>query len=115
MPNTLEPSDVLRRAMHRYKEDLERVSKLPPLWRCFDCGQWIPRCELPMRCRVCSGPDTQGPKVGYRRRKIRNDAMICLRCCDKHSHLKEHVFELMQLAYEQGIQREKLRVMTGVN
>ena len=98
--SNLDPSDVLRAAMHRYRDDLAKVAKQAPLWRCHDCHQWIPRSEFPMRCGVCSGPTLKGKKVGYRHRAIRQDAMICLRCVDKHPHLREKIFELMMQVYE---------------
>lgn len=110
MSASLEPSQVLRAAMHRYRNELAKLEKQPPLWRCFDCHRWIPRSEFPMRCQRCSGPDLKGKKIGYRHLKVRQDAMICINCADAHTHLREKIFELQMQVYEVGVTRHALGV-----
>lgn len=67
-----------------------------------------------MRCEKCSGPDLKGKKIGYRHLKVRQDAMICINCVDRHAQtcgwIKQKIFELMLQVYEG--QRQSL---LGVN
>jgi len=58
-----------------------------------------------MRCSECSGPPLQGKKVGYRYKKILQDAMVCSRCVDKHDHLKRMVLDAMFQAYTHGLEK----------
>lgn len=110
MPN-LDPSDVLRAAMHRYRDDLAKVAGQAPLWRCHCCKSWIPRKEFPMRCDECSGPVLKGVKVGYRFKAVRQDAMICIRCVDNHFHLREQIQDMMLKVYEDGKERHRSRAV----
>jgi hypothetical protein len=101
----LEPSEFLALMQHHWRDELRRLRAQPPLFRCFDCKRWIPREELPMRCSECSGPPLQGKKVGYRYKKILQDAMICKHCVDKHDHLRKMVLEAMFTAYQHGLEK----------
>lgn len=105
MPRAPQPSEFLAMEQARFSEQLKRVRGKSPLWRCFDCHRWIPRDELPMKCNECSGPPLQGKKVGYRHKKILQDAMVCKNCVDKHDHLREMVLEVMMQAYAHGLEK----------
>jgi len=108
MARALEPSEFLAMVQHRYSEELARVKGQAPLWRCFDCKRWIPRAELPLRCSECSGPDLKGKKVGYKFKKIRQDAMVCSRCVDKHDHLRDMIFQLQCDVYASGLEKRAM-------
>lgn len=105
----LEPSDFLRHMQHHWHEELKHLRGQAPLWRCFDCKRAIPREELPLRCSECSGPDLQGKKVGYRYKKIRQDAMICIKCVDKHDHLKQMVLDFQFQAFAAGLEKRAMQ------
>lgn len=109
MARALEPSEFLAMMQRHWAEELAHVSKQQPLWRCFDCKRWIPRNELPMRCSECSGPDLKGKKVGYKHLKVKQDAMVCRRCVDKHDHLREMVFQLQCDAYAHGLEKRAMQ------
>ena len=115
MGKLLEPSDFLRGMQHHWKEELSRLKGQAPLWRCFDCKRAIPRDELPLRCEKCSGPDLKGKKVGYRFRKIKQDAMICNRCVDKHDHLRESLRDYQFQVYAQGLERRAMQSLAVEN
>jgi hypothetical protein len=100
---------------HHWREELKLIRGQAPLWRCFDCKRWIPRDELPMRCSECSGPDLLGPKVGYKHKKIKQDAMVCKHCVDKHPHLQEMVFKLQCDAYAHGIEKRAMQKVFANN
>jgi hypothetical protein len=108
MSNALQPSQFLAMMQHHWREELQAISKLEPMWRCFDCKRWIPRSELPLRCNECSGPDLKGKKVGYRHKKIKQDAMVCKNCVDKHDHLQAMIFELQCQAYAHGLEKRAM-------
>jgi len=103
--NTLEPSQFLAMMQHHWRDELKLLRAKPPLWRCFDCKRWIPRSELPMKCSECSGPPLQGKKVGYKYKKILQDAMVCSHCVDKHDHLRKMVLDAMFTAYQHGLEK----------
>ena len=103
--SALEPSQFLAMVQFQYADELKHQRGKEPLFRCFDCKRWIPREELPLRCSECSGPDLQGKKVGYRHKKIRQDAMVCKNCVDKHDHLREMVLGLQFEAYQHGLEK----------
>lgn len=95
-----------------YRMDLKLLHGKQPLFRCFDCKRWIPRDELPMRCSECSGPNLRGAKVGYRRKLVTQDAMVCKHCVDKHPHLRDAVFEHQLEALRHGMEkRATMRAM----
>lgn len=100
-----EPSTFLRMMQHHWRDELKRLRGQAPLWRCFDCKRWIPRDELPMKCSECSGPPLQGKKVGYKYKKILQDAMVCSKCVDKHDHLRKMVLDAMMQAYAHGLEK----------
>ena len=100
-----EPSEFLAMMQHHWRDELRRLRAKAPLWRCFDCKRWIPREELPMKCSECSGPPLQGKKVGYRFKKVLQDAMICKNCVNKHDHLREMVLDAMMQAYAHGLEK----------
>ena len=108
MGNALEPSQFLAMMQHHWAEQLATLKGHQPLWRCFDCKRWIPREELPLRCNECSGPDLKGPKVGYKHKKIKQDAMVCKRCVDKHDHLRAMIFDLQCQAYAHGLEKRAM-------
>ena len=110
----LEPSDFLRQMQHHWNEQLAKLRGQAPLWRCFDCKRSIPREELPLRCVECSGPDLVGKKIGYRRRKIRQDAMICIKCVDKHDHLRKMVQDFQFRVYAEGLERRAMQAASVV-
>jgi len=110
----LEPSDFLRTMQHHWEEELKHLRGQAPLWRCFDCKRAIPREELPLRCSECSGPDLRGKKVGYKFKKIRQDAMICVKCVDKHDHLRQMVTDFQFQVYARGLERRAMQA-AGVN
>ena len=101
----LEPSEFLAMVQHRYQDELARLRGKAPRFRCFDCKRWLPCEELPMRCSECSGPNLRGAKVGYRRKLITQDAMVCKNCVDKHDHLREMVMQLQFEAYRHGMEK----------
>jgi len=113
--NAPAPSEFLAMMQHQWRDQLKRHARnQPSLWRCFDCKRWIPRDELPMKCPECSGAATQGKKVGYRHKKILNDAMVCKNCVDKHDHLRKVVLDAMMQAYAHGLEkRATLKAMKG--
>lgn len=98
-----------------WREELNAIKHREPLWRCFDCKRWIPRGEIPLRCAECSGPDLQGKKIGYRVHKVKQDAMICKHCVDKHDHLREMIFQLQCDAYERGLEKRAMLKTFGKN
>src|SRR5437773_1222267 len=108
----LEPSDFLRTMQHHWNEELKHLRGQAPLWRCFDCKRWIPREELPLNCSECSGPDLKGKKVGYKFMKVRQHAMVCIKCVDKHDHLKKMVTDFQFQVYAKGLER---RAMDAAN
>jgi hypothetical protein len=91
-----------------WREELALLKGKQPLWRCFDCKRWIPRNEIPLRCEECSGPDLPGKKIGYRVHKIKQDAMVCKHCVDKHEHLQEMIFQLQADAYAHGLEKRAM-------
>jgi len=102
----LEPSEFLAMMQNHWRDELKRLRGKPPLWR------WIPREELPMKCSECSGPPLQGKKVGYRYKKILQDAMVCSHCVNKHDHLRKMVLDAMMQAYAHGLEkRATMRAM----
>lgn len=101
----LEPSEFLALMQHHWREELKKLRGQAPAFRCFDCKRWIPREELPMRCSECSGPPLQGKKVGYKYKKILQDAMVCRHCVDKHDHLRQMVLDTMMQAYAHGMEK----------
>ena len=105
----LEPSDFLRQMQHGFNEELKKLRGQAPLWRCFDCKRVIPREELPLRCSECSGPALKGKKVGYRFKKILQDAMICIKCVDKHDHLRKMVLDMQFQVYARGLERRAMQ------
>lgn len=113
----LEPSEFLALVQHQYRDDLKKLRFKQPLFRCFDCHRWIPREELPLRCSECSGPNLRGKKIGYRRKLVTQDAMICSRCVDKHEHLRQMVLDLQFEAYQNGLEKratmEAMRKFAG--
>ena len=58
-----------------------------------------------MKCSECSGPPLQGKKVGYKYKKILQDAMVCSHCVDKHDHLRKMVLDAMFTAYQHGLEK----------
>ena len=108
----LVPSEFLAMVQLHYAEALKRVRGRSPRFRCFDCKRWVPRDELPLRCSECSGPNLRGKKIGYRRKLITQDAMVCKNCVDKHDHLKDMVLDLQMEAYRHGLEkRATMRAM----
>ena len=108
----LEPSEFLAMMQHNWRNQLKRLRGQEPLWRCYDCKRWIPRDELPMKCSKCSGPALQGKKVGYKHKKVLQDAMVCAHCVDKHDHLRNMVLDAMMQAYAHGLEkRATMRAM----
>jgi hypothetical protein len=101
----LDPSDFLLAMQQHWNEELKHLRGQQPLWKCFDCKRSIPREELPLRCSECSGPDLKGKKIGYRHLKIRQDAMICIKCVNKHDHLKKMVLDFQFQAYARSLER----------
>lgn len=89
----------------RYRDELKRLRFTQPRFRCFDCKRWVPAEELPLRCSECSGPNLRGKKIGYKRKLITQDAMVCKNCVDKHDHLKKMVLELQFEAYRHGLEK----------
>lgn len=106
MPRAMVPSEFLALVQHRYRNDLKPLHFKQPLFRCFDCKRWIPRAELPLRCSECSGPNLRGKKIGYKRKLVTQDAMICKNCVDKHDHLVQMVLQLQFDAYAHGLEKE---------
>jgi len=94
---------------HHWDEELKHLRGQSPLWRCFDCKRAIPREELPLRCSECSGSSVQGKKIGYRFRKIRQDAMVCRKCVDKHDHLRKMVEDFQFQVYARGLERRAMQ------
>jgi hypothetical protein len=111
----MEPSEFLAMMQFHWREELNAISKQPPLWRCFDCKRWIPRAELPLRCNECSGPDLKGKKVGYKHKTVKQDAMVCKNCVDKHDHLRDMVYELQAQAYAHGLEKRAMLSTFGKN
>jgi hypothetical protein len=103
--NAPEPSEFLAMMQHHWQDELKHLRAKAPLWRCFDCKRWIPRDELPMKCSECSGPPLQGKKVGYKYKKILQDAMVCKNCVNKHDHLRKMVLDAMIAAYAHGLEK----------
>ena len=117
--NAPEPSEFLAMMQFHWRDELTCLRGQAPLWRCFDCKRWIPREELPMRCSECSGPPLRGKKVGYKHKKILQDAMVCKNCVDKHDHLKNMVLDAMMQAYAHGLEKratmKAMKNFSGVN
>lgn len=108
----LEPSEFLAMVQFTYRDDLALLRGKQPKFRCFDCKRWIPIDELPMRCEECSGPNLRGEKVGYRRKLITQDAMVCKHCVDRHPHLREAVVSFQLEALRHGLEkRATMRAM----
>ena len=105
----LEPSEFLAMMQFHWRDELKAIHGFQPLWRCFDCKRWIPRDELPLRCNECSGPDLRGKKVGYRYKRVTQDAMICKNCVDKHDHLREMIYDLQCQAYAHGLEKRAMQ------
>lgn len=95
-----------------YRFELARLRGKEPRFRCFDCKRWIPRNELPLRCSECSGPNLRGKKIGYKRKLVTQDAMVCCHCVDKHDHLRDMVLELQFDAFRHG--QEKRATMEAM-
>lgn len=105
MARPLTPSDFLAMVQRTYSKELDALRFQEPKFRCFDCKRWVPRNELPLRCSECSGPDLRGKKVGYRKKLITQDAMVCRNCVDKHDHLKDMILNLQMDAYRHGLEK----------
>ncbi|SRR5260221_7410647 len=101
----LEPSEFLAMVQYHWNEELKHLRGHSPLFRCFDCKRWIPREELPLRCSECSGPHLRGKKIGYKRKLITQDAMVCKNCVNKHDHLQKMVLDLQFKAYAHGLEK----------
>jgi len=111
----LEPSDFLRTMQHHWNEELKHLRGQAPLWRCFDCKRAIPREELPLRCEECSGASEHVKRHKFskiKRKLVTQDAMICIKCVDKHDHLRKMVEDLQFQVYARGLER---RAMEAAN
>ena len=51
------------------------------------------------------GRNLRGKKIGYKRKLITQDAMVCKNCVDKHDHLKEMILGLQFEAYQNGLEK----------
>jgi hypothetical protein len=113
--SALAPSEFLAMMQYHWRNELKARKGHAPLWRCFDCKRWIPRDEIPLRCAECSGPDLPGKKIGYRVHKVKQDAMVCKNCVDRHEHLQEMIFELQADAYARGLEKRAMLKTFGAN